>query len=249
VQGLKKFYVRGSFNGDEVRTLTILYDQATENTVEPVVIAMSSAFNPFPSSAQIAGPPPRKGVEYGTGIVVSEDGAIVADRQLTDGCLTIAIAGFGNGDRVAEDKEHDLALLRIYGARGLKPLNISGDAAKSAVELTGIADPQSQAGGGAASSVKASVAAVGSGGDLALSAAPGLGFSGSAARDAEGKFAGIALLKPLVVAGPASAAPAAQAVLVSADTVRDFLKANGVNATGESSDAKASVVRVICVRK
>src|SRR6267378_7594931 len=42
LQGLKKFYVRGTFKGDEVRILTILYDQATENTVEPVVIAMSS---------------------------------------------------------------------------------------------------------------------------------------------------------------------------------------------------------------
>jgi hypothetical protein len=31
--------------------------------------------------------------------------------------------------------------------------------------------------------------------------------------------------------------------------VRDFLKANGVTATGSASDAKASVVRVICVRK
>jgi hypothetical protein len=31
--------------------------------------------------------------------------------------------------------------------------------------------------------------------------------------------------------------------------VRDFLKVNGVNATGGSSDAKAAVVRVICVRK
>ncbi len=50
LQGLKKFYVRGTFKGDEVRILTILYDQATENTVEPVVIAMSSAFNPFPSA-------------------------------------------------------------------------------------------------------------------------------------------------------------------------------------------------------
>ena len=40
-----------------------------------------------------------------------------------------------------------------------------------------------------------------------------------------------------------------QAVLVTADSVRDFLKANGVNATNGSSDAKASVVRVICVRK
>src|SRR5205814_5047349 len=89
LQGLKKFYLRGMFMGDEVRILTILYDQALENTVEPVVIAMSSAFNPFPSGAQIGGPPPRKTVEYGTGVVVSEDGAILADRELTDGCLAI----------------------------------------------------------------------------------------------------------------------------------------------------------------
>ena len=118
LQGLKKFYLRGTFKGDEVRILTILYDQATENTVEPVVIAMSSAFNAFPSGAQIAGPPPRKTVEYGTGIVVSDDGAIVTDRLVTDDCLAVTIGGHGNADRVAEDKEHDLALLRIYGARG-----------------------------------------------------------------------------------------------------------------------------------
>jgi hypothetical protein len=247
LQGLKKFYLRGTFKGDEVRILTILYDQATENTVEPVVIAMSSAFNPFPSGAQIAGPPPPKTVEYGTGVVVSEDGAILADRQITDRCLAIAIAGFGNADRVAEDKDHDLALLRIYGARGLKPLNIASGLADSNVELTGIADPQNQGGAATASSVKASVAPVGS--DLALSPAPGLGFSGAAARDANGKFAGIALLKPVVVAGPANATPAAQAALVAADTVRDFLRANGVSASGGSEDAKASVVRVICVRK
>src|SRR5450631_2221249 len=144
MQGLKKFYLRGTFKGDEVRILIFLYTPATENTVEPVVIAMSSAFNPFPSGAQIAGPPPRKTVEYGTGIVVSDDGAIVTDRQITDGCLTIAIAGFGNADRVAEDKDHDLTLLRIYGARGLKPLGLGNGAAKTVVELTGIADPQNQ---------------------------------------------------------------------------------------------------------
>ena len=248
LQGLKKFYVRGTFKGDEVRILTILYDQATENTVEPVVIAMSSAFNPFPSGAQIAGPPPRKTVEYGTGIVVSDDGAIVTDRQITDGCLTIAIAGFGNADRVAEDKDHDLALLRIYGARGLKPLGLGNGAAKTGVELTGIADPQNQGGGAAASSVKATTTQVGSGNDLALAPPPAVGFSGAAAFDADGKFAGIALLKPVVVAGPPNAAPAVQATLVSADAVREFLKANAVNAADGSSEAKASVVRVICVR-
>jgi peptidoglycan hydrolase-like protein with peptidoglycan-binding domain len=244
LQGLKKFYVRGTLKGDEVRILTILYDQATENTVEPVVIAMSSAFNPFPANA---GPPPRKTVEYGTGVVVSDDGAIVADRLITDGCLAIAIAGFGNADRVAEDKDHDLSLLRIYGARGLKPLAMGDGAASTKLDVTGISDPQNQGGSNAASSVKASVVQTGGGNDLALSPAPSVGFSGAAALDGDGKFAGVALLKPAIVAGPA-AAPA-QAVLVSADSVREFLKASGVNAANGSADAKSSVVRVICVRK
>ena len=156
LQGLKKFYLRGTFKGDEVRILTILYDQAVENTVEPVVIAMSSAFNAFPSGP-LPGPPPRKTVEYGTGIVVAEDGSIVTDRQLVDSCVAVAIPGFGNADRVAEDKDRDLALLRIYGARGLKPLNLAGGGGKTAVDLTGIADPQSQGGGNAVSIVKATV--------------------------------------------------------------------------------------------
>jgi peptidoglycan hydrolase-like protein with peptidoglycan-binding domain len=244
MQGLKKFYLRGQIKGDEVRILTILYDQATEGAMEPVVIAMSSAFTPFPSGAQAGGPPPRKKVEYGTGIVVSDDGAIVTDRQVVDGCLSIVVAGHGNADRTAQDKDHDLALLRIYGARGLKPLALNTGVAKSNLELTGIADPQNQGGSAAVSSVKSSV-----GSDAALTPAPGLGFSGAVAVDADGVFAGVALLKQVVVAGPSTAAPATQAALVQADVVREFLKANGVAAGGPSSDAKASVVRVICVRK
>jgi hypothetical protein len=246
MQGLKKFYLRGQIKSDEVRILTILYDQATEGTMEPVVIAMSSAFNPFPNGAQAIGPPPRKTVEYATGIIVSDNGAIVTDRQVVDGCLSIVVAGYGNADRAAEDKDHDLALLRIYGARGLKPLALNAGTAKPNVELTGIADPQNQGGGAAVSSVKAQAAPAG-GGDPALTPAPGLGFSGAAALDVDGAFAGVALLKPVVVAGPAAAA---QAALVPADVVREFLKANGVSASsGATADAKASVVRVICVRK
>src|SRR5579863_9694788 len=80
LQGLKKFYLRGTFKGDEVRILFFNYTPTTENTVEPVVIAMSSAFNPFPANTA---PAAKKTVDYGTGVVVSEDGAIVADRQIT----------------------------------------------------------------------------------------------------------------------------------------------------------------------
>jgi peptidoglycan hydrolase-like protein with peptidoglycan-binding domain len=246
LQGLKKFYIRGTFKGDEVRIMTILYDQATENTVEPVVIAMSSAFSAFPSG-QPAGPPPRKTVDYGTGVVISEDGAILADHEVTEACIAITIPGYGNADRIADDKEHGLSLLHVYGARDLKPLALAGGAAATSVEITGIADPQAQGGGSAASSVKAQAAQIGGDGDAALSPAPGLGFSGAAALDAGGKFAGIALLKPVVVAGTTTATTS-QAVLVSPATVREFLKANGVSANGTSSDAKAAAVRVICVR-
>jgi hypothetical protein len=208
-------------------------------------------------------------VEYGTGVVVSDDGAIVADRQITDGCLAVAIAGFGNADRVGEDRDHDLALLRIYGAHGLKPLNLANGAVKTALDLTGISDPQNQGGAAAVSSVKASVAQLDGGSDAALSPAPALGFSGAAALDSDGRFAGIALLKPVLAAGPPNTTPAAQAVLVTANAVRDFLQANGVNTANGSADAKASdakasdakagdpkpsdpkasIVRVICVRK
>ena len=250
LQGLKKFYLRGTFKGDEVRILTILYDQAVENSVEPAVIAMSSAFTPFPTGAQ-AGPPPKKTVDYGTGLVVSEDGTILADREITDGCLALTIGGFGPADLVDDDEDSGLSLLHIFGARGLKPLNLEGHTAKATVELFGIADPQNQGGGASATSTKASATPVGSDGNLALSPSPTVGFSGAAAIDENGKFAGIVLLKPAVVAtvGPTTAPPATQAVLVQADTVRAFLRENEVMANGASTDAKAAVVRVICVRK
>jgi hypothetical protein len=249
LQNLKKFYLRGSVKGDEVRIMTILYDQAVENTVEPVVIAMSSAFTPFPMGT--AGPAPRKTVEYSTGLIVTDDGAILADREANDGCQAISIQGFGRADLVGDDKDRGLALLHIYGVSGLKPLALAGGAAKTSVDIVGIADPQSQGGAAAVTGTKAQVTQVGTGGDLALSPAPAIGFSGAPALDESGKFAGVALLKPVMVATAtaAGAAPASQSVLVTGDTVRDFLKANEVTANGTSTDAKAAVVRVICVRK
>jgi hypothetical protein len=96
-------------------------------------------------------------------------------------------------------------------------------------------------------SVKAQAAA--GSGDVPLAPPPAFGFSGAAARDAGGKFAGIALLKQAVVAGPANAAPGVQAVLVAPDTVRAFLTDHGVTVDGKSADAKSAAVRVICVRK
>ncbi len=238
-QGLKKFYMRGQLRNGEVRVLTILYDQATEGVMEPVVIAMSSAFAPF--RALDPSPPPRRAVEYSTGIVVAADGTILADRTANDGCQSFVIDGRGNADRIAQDDKSGLILLRIYGASGLTPLPVTTGAAKPELTLTGIADPQFQNGRNAVSSIATKIGASGSD----LTTIPAQGFAGAPAFDADGKFAGLATLKPAVVAGPASAP---QGALISADTVGAFLAANKIASVSGAANAKASVVRVICVR-
>ncbi len=94
-----------------------------------------------------------------------------------------------------------MALLRIYGASGLKPLAMSGNGAtKANVSLTGIADPQNQGGRNAVTSVAAVAAPAGT--DMTLSPEPAVGFSGAAAIDSDGKFVGVARLKPAIVADP-----------------------------------------------
>ena len=242
LQNLKKFYVRAQVRGEEVRGFTVLYDQAMAGIMEPVVVAMSSAYAAFPAGSA---PPPRRKVEYASGVAVAP-GHIVTSREALDGCYVVTIAGIGGADRVAEDKDKNLALLRVYAAN-LKPVALAGENPRGDVTLIGVADPQAQGGGGAVSAAKARVTDA-----LGLEPAPALGFDGAAALDAQGKLAGIAALKAPVVAGPAPAA-GASATLTPVETIRNFLDAQNVapatsGAAGVEA-AKASVVRVICVRK
>ena len=243
-QGLKKFYVRGAARDGEVRGVTILYDQAEEGTMDPIVVAMSSAFLPFGNGLTLDGQPVRRKVEYATGIIVSSSGHIVTDKQAVEGCQVIAVPGHGNAERIAEDKSGDLALVRLYGARNLTPIGLLGAATPSGnITLVGVADPQSQGGGGAVSTV------AGRANGATLDATPQPGFSGAAALDAQGKFAGLIVLKTAVVAGAVSAP---QATLIAPERLTNFLDANYVTAASGKpgvENAKASVVRVICVRK
>jgi peptidoglycan hydrolase-like protein with peptidoglycan-binding domain len=246
-QGLKKFYVRGAVKDFEVRGLTILWDQATEGIMDSVVVVMSSAFAPFPGTglAGLIGPPPRRKVDYGTGIVVSAAGDIITDRQITDGCRVIQISGYGDANSVADDDAAGLSLLRIFGAGDLVPAALMHDGARGEdLTLVGIADPQSQSGGRAASTGVAKL-----NGD-ALAPPPQLGFAGAAALDPQGRISGMVALKSPVVAS-AGAAPPAQATLLRVDTIRRFLDAQSVMPMSgrPGVDAvKASLVRVICVR-
>jgi peptidoglycan hydrolase-like protein with peptidoglycan-binding domain len=250
MQGLKKMVVRGVARNGEVRGLTILYDQAMEGTMDPLVAPMSGAFVPFAAGYAVAGvsDAPRRKVEYGTGVFVSSVGHVLADRQLIDGCNIIALPGLGNAERIATESSGELALLRVYGARNLVPIGMIAAAPGSpSVTLVGIADPQMQAGGAAISAVSAKV---GIAADASpLETAPALGFSGAAALDGQGRFAGVVVMKTPVVAGPGGLPRAA---VVPAERIRNFLEANYVAPSSGAAGveaAKASVTRVICVRK
>jgi S1-C subfamily serine protease len=248
-QGLKKFFVRGFAQNGEVRGITILYDQA-EAHMDWLVAAMSSAFAPFATYAvaSAADTPARKRVDYATGLVVSPSGHILTARQAIDTCQVIVVPRLGNAEIVAEQADGELALVRVYGARKLTPIGLLGTASPGgSATLVGIADPQAQAGGAA---VTAAAARIGNGtGPLPLDSPPAPGFSGAAALDGKGELVGVAVLRRTLIAG-AGGAP--QATVVPAAAVRDFLEANHVAPTAGQAGvehAKASVVRVICVRK
>lgn len=250
--GVKKFYVRGQFKDGQVRGFSVLYDQAMEVSLDHVVIAMSSTLQAFPGVTTVAVPPPRRKVEYGSGVFVSAQGHVVTTRDLIDGCQVFNLAGYGPADLLAEDKEAGLALLRIFGVRDLKPIALAENGTAADATLIGIADPERQSGGKSVSTASARLLPPPNGQRAAIDPVPGLGFAGAAAVDRNGRLLGLADVGVQVVAGtPTSTAP--QATLVPASAIKAFLAkqevAPAAPGTGGIEAAKAAVVRVICVRK
>jgi hypothetical protein len=250
-QGLKKFYLRAYLKNDEVRGLTVLYDQALEAAMAPLLPAIWSTFAAFSPAAKETA---LKGqAEYGTGIVASGEGHIVTPRHVVDSCEVIIVPGLGNAELAAEDPIGNVALLRVHGNLDLVPLALAGEP-PSGTDLTivGIADPAAQRGGSAASTVRARLGAGSSdSGTRAVDLVPASGFSGAAAIDANSRFAGMVQVKAQRFAGAGPATLPPPAMLISAQTIRSFLDAHAVApASGRCgvAEAKASVVRVICVR-
>jgi hypothetical protein len=241
-QGLKNLVVRAVARGSEIRGIAILYDQATKGVMTPAAIAIANSFQGFPDPQ--AGPPPgqKPAVEYGTAIVADGSGILIAARQLTSDCDTITVPGFGHALRIADDGTNDLALLRVFAWQTLTPARLGNDSASGDdLTLVGVADPLAQQGGNAVTHAAAHRNAE------TIEPSPAPGFSGAAAVDAQGRFAGIVELRSQPAAG--SAAPSRQAMLVSAAAVRTFLSAHRITPAAGSGAMDQSVLRVICVRR
>lgn len=247
LQGLRKFSVRAQIRNGEVRGFTMMYDQAMEGIVAPVMVAMASAFSPFPQrSAPFAAL--AKSVDYGNGLIVSAQGHIVTDARLVQGCQVIVANGLGDAERIADDKDKGLALLRVYGPRQLSPLALPrhAPAAKGDVSIAGMPDPKEDDGRAKLIEIKAKL---NNGNALELrDSVPMAGFSGAAAIDASGRFVGLTEMRNAVLASIQPSVPPVR--LVRSDTIRAFLDAHKVaQPPASNADPRAAVVRIICVRK
>jgi len=158
----------------------------------------------------------------------------------------IVASGLGNAERIAVDPRHGLALLRVYGKRNLTPVRLAPDAPKTAeLTLIGISDPHIQDGGKTLTEVKARLI---DGNAIELrQPVPIAGFSGAAALDGQGRVLGMMETRNTVLASAEPTIPPVR--LVPAETIREFLAGHHVSAAPDGGDAKASVVRVICVRQ
>ncbi len=240
-QGLKYFVVRAEAKDGGVRGVTILYDQATAGIMASVAVAVANSFVGFPDLEAVMAPGQQRAVAYSSAIVVDGRGDLITARQGVAGCEAITVPGFGHAVRIADDGAHDLALIRLFGTRNLAPATLRGDGQGADLTLVGVADPAAQGGGDAVSKQSARLD-----GD-AVEPVPTIGFSGAAAIDAQGRLAGIVVLKTGL--DPGSGTAKREAVLVPSAVVRAFLAAHGVAPAAEPRSIERSVMRVICVRK
>jgi len=257
MQNLKYFSVRAHKRDGEVRGFTMLYDQAWAGIVAPVMVAMASAYSPFPERAAPFAALARP-VEYGTGLIVSPHGHIVTTSKVADGCEVLVAAGIGNVEHLAEDRDSGLTLVRVYGQSKLAALAFKPDATMATASpdettgttppdltLLGIPDPREQRGADGPREIKAQL--IGESEIRLSQSVPVAGLSGAAALDSQKRFIGIMETRSFVVASAEPTAPPVH--LVDAATIRAFLAAHHVTPATESGDPRKAVVRMICVRK
>ncbi len=256
MQNLKYFTVRAHRRDGEVRGFTMLYDQAWAGIVAPVMVALASAYSPFPERAAPFAALARP-VEYGTGLVVSPQGHIVTTSKVADGCQVLVAAGIGNVEHLAEDQDSGLTLLRVYGQSKLAALAFRPDTTTASADpdttgttptdltLLGIPDPREQRGADEPSEIEAQL--IGDSEIRLRQPVPVAGLSGAAALDAQNRFVGIMETRSFVVASAEPTAPPVH--LVDAATIRAFLAAHRVTPATQSGDPRKAVVRMICVRK
>ena len=139
----------------------------------------------------LIGPPSRRKVEYGTGIVVTAAGHVLTDLAITEGCTVLQVAGQGDASRIAAHETAGLTLLRAFGGPALTPAALVHDRRERLRADAGRDSPIRRR---SAATRQPATATAQINSDV-LEPTPQLGFAGAAALDSQGRFYGMVTLK------------------------------------------------------
>ncbi len=241
-----KFYRRLALGPQGLRGFSIGYDKALASTVDRLVIAVASSFEPFPTgAAPVSGPavasvarpvqtlPPRPSERYGVALAVAETLALTASSGL-DGCKSVDVAGKPARLRgkVAGDR---LALLEITG--GVAMPRMRGEPLGDHEPLLLLAFGEEA---GTRNAVALPGTATGTGDALAALAPLQPGQAGAPAFDRQGRLVGIVAANPSDKVLIAGIAPQRSYGLVAGKPLADALAAAGVPAAGAPSGGDLS---------
>jgi hypothetical protein len=256
-----KFYRRLAAGPDGLRGFSIGYDRALSPTVDRLVIAIASSFEPFPTGSAPAAPavtpggaigslggmsppspqvPARPTERYGVGLALSDRAVLTAGSAL-DGCRALRVGG-----RMARLRSKD-------EASGLAVLDLDGGAAAPAPGLR--AEPLADREGvvlvafGDDGGKRVALALPGAGARIGAAAAVFAplqpGQAGSPVFDRQGRWVGIVTANPSDKVLVAGVAPQRAYAIADGTALQAFLGKAGVGlgpaATGDDLSTGAIV--------
>ncbi len=252
-----KFYRRLAAGPDGLRGFSIGYDKALSPTVDRLVIAIASSFEPFPTGPAPALPavtpggaigslggaspqsppvPVRPTERHGVGIALS-DRAVLTAASALDGCRTLRAAGRVARLRLKDDAS-GLAVLDLDGGAGAGAAGLRAEplADRESAVLLAFGDDVGK---------RAALALPGSGARIGAKAAVFAplqpGQAGSPVFDRQGRWVGIVTANPSDKVLVAGVAPQRAYAITDGAALQAFLGKAGVTAPTAAAAAGADL--------
>lgn len=253
-----KFYRRLAAGPQGLRGFSIGYDKALAPTIDKLVIAIASSFEPFPtgpapattpggaiagltgSSPQLPPVPARPTERFGVGLALS-DRAVLTAASALDGCRTLRAAGRVARLRLKDDAT-GLAVLDLDGGAGATAPGLRAEplADRETVTLVAFGD---DAGKRAAQALPGSGARIGQSAAVFAPLQPG--HAGSPVFDRQGRWVGLVTANPSDKVLVAGVAPQRAYAIADGVALQAFLGKAGVTVASAATGVDLSTGAVV----
>ncbi len=243
--GARRFYTRFGAGPNGMRGYTVIYETARAKEFERINIAIANAFEPFPAAQPAVAavsarpgvaalpaplpvpaapqPPPPPTERRGNAFVIA-DGQALTSASLLTACKTLTVGG-QRAEIIGTDAAGAIALLKANVKRsGIIALRADGAEVGEPLVYVGFPAAAER------KTVDVISGEAGQGPGLAIVAALQPGASGGLVFDRSGRLAGLAAAEPAQRIRIAGIAPEARHRLISAEAVKAFAAARGVDA-------------------